>query len=30
MLPFVVDRHGLEQRSFAVLGTQDWPESLRH
>jgi hypothetical protein len=28
MLPFVVDRHGIEQRSFAALGTEDWPHGL--
>lgn len=27
-LPFVVDRHGLAQRSFAVPGTEGWPDSL--
>jgi chemotaxis signal transduction protein len=30
VLPFVVERHGAEQRSFAVLGTQDWPLGLAH
>ena len=30
MLPFVVHRDGVEQRSFAVLDAEDWPQSLAH
>jgi chemotaxis signal transduction protein len=29
-LPFIVDRQEPEQRSFAVLGPQDWPRALVH